>query len=79
MPSCHTGLFVDLDGGLVTTDANDLTNEIIVADFNLFKHIVNIEKKTQIEQNAAFGGAHTSSYMATPIMSSATTTGLRRG
>lgn len=44
MLSCHTGLFVDLDSGLVTTDANDLTNEIIVADFNLFKHIVNIEK-----------------------------------
>jgi hypothetical protein len=31
----RTSLFIDLDGGLVTADANDLTNKVVVADADL--------------------------------------------
>jgi hypothetical protein len=31
----RTGLFVDLDGGLLTADADDLTDNVLVADFDL--------------------------------------------
>lgn len=31
----HTGFFVDLDGGLVAADSNNLTDEVVVADSDL--------------------------------------------
>ena len=37
----HTGLLVDLDGGLVSVNTNDLSDQLIVTNTNLFQ-----EKKT---------------------------------
>lgn len=31
----HTGFFVDLDSGLVAANSDNLTDEVVVADFDL--------------------------------------------
>jgi hypothetical protein len=67
----RTGLFVNLDGCLIGVDSNDLTHEVVVSDFDLHQ-AVSIEEQQLLPASCL----HTSSYMATPIMSSATTTGL---
>jgi hypothetical protein len=35
----RTGLFVDLDGGLVAVDSNDLTGQVLVAYFDLWNGV----------------------------------------
>jgi hypothetical protein len=67
--SQHTSLFVDLDGGLVGLNSNDLTNEAVVTNAHL--HSASIFKYILSQ------GAHTSSYIAHPIMLAATMTGLQ--
>ena len=63
----RTSLFIDLDGGLVGFDSNDLTDEVLVTDTNL-------ERSITVHSDMAH--THTSSYMAHPIMFSAMMTGL---
>jgi len=70
----HTCLLVHLDGCLIAIDSDDLTNELVVTDFDLFQRLA-----TRTLQGIVNRSLHTNSYMATPIMSSATTTGLWGG
>jgi hypothetical protein len=65
----RTSLLVDLNGGLVVLDSNDFSYEVVVADTDL---------RLSILAPAKAPLSHTSSYMATPIMFSATMTGLAR-
>lgn len=62
-----TSLFVDLDGGLVGLDSNDLTDEVVVTNTDLGQSAV-------VHPSRAV--PRTSSYMAHPIMFSAMMTGL---
>ena len=71
----HTGFLVDLDSRLVGTDPNDFTNKIVMSDFDLRAGWVSKLRRTK-KSGFRTKGYHTSSYMATPIMSSATMTGL---
>lgn len=36
----RTGLFVDLNGRTVTFNSNDLSNQVVMANFNLSRNIV---------------------------------------
>ena len=63
----RTSLFVDLNGGLVVFDSNDLTDEVLVTDTNL---------AGSITVHSDMAHTHTSSYIAHPIMFSAMMTGL---
>lgn len=65
-----TCLFVYLDGCLVAIDPNDFTDKLVMANFYL-RHILANHDFLRDRQVS-----RTNSYMATPIMSSATTTGL---
>ena len=71
-----TGLLVDLDGGLVAIDPDNLADESIVADTDL--QTVNERGKRKKNPRISQKRARTSSYMAQPIIFSATTTGLAR-
>ena len=64
----RTGLFVDLDGGFVGLDSNDLTDEVVMTNTDLEPSTLSL---------ALWCIPHTSSYMAHPIMFSAMMTGLR--
>ena len=65
----HTSLLVDLNGGLVVLNSNDLSYKVVVTDTDL-RSLAYAPKRVV--------KPHTSSYMATPIMFSATMTGLMR-
>ena len=65
----HTCLLVNLNCGSIRFDSNDFADKVIVADSNL-ESVSLMPFISKLD--------HTNSYMATPIMFSATTTGLRR-
>lgn len=68
-PTC---LFVDLDGGLVAIDPNNFSYQLVVAHF----HLPELSISSLCDRPVGRRILRTSSYIATPIMSSATMTGL---
>ena len=81
--SRRTGFFVDLNSSLVAIKPNDFTNEEIFTNMALEGHMVLVRQypfwdKAQMSfpREECWGeGGLTSSYIAQPIMCSATTTG----
>lgn len=70
----RTGFLVDLNGSLVSLDTNNFTDEQIVSNMALSALKVSMDEL----RRGYWGGARgtpTNSYMAQPIMFSATTTG----
>lgn len=72
VPYHHTCLLVDLNGGLIGIDSNDLSYQLVFAYSYLRASSASSWDISSVKQS----DRRTNSYMATPIMSSATTTGL---
>lgn len=74
----YTSFLVDLNGGLVLINSNNLTGQEVMSDLTLKRAGRSVYLRSDIPGRSVGGEALwdlTSSYMAQPIMFSATTTG----